>query len=312
MKLEEAMQSGEKFHWVKPWNGAPYPCNYAHPGKAFSSPINLLFLEAGEYLTYQQIRAIPDARIKKGAKQELVFQSIPIFRKDEKQELVLDDHGEPILERFLLKYVREFHISALEGVKSHFIPTDYEHTQTESMEMADLLISTYGEMHGVIIDEIYGTGNAYNQGNRVVLPDRKQFPNAYEFYSTAFHELGHSTRITLKREELEYAQEELVAEITAAILCTSLGLDDKEVVQNNLAYLQYWQEHIKAARPKELYFAVVAAKEASELILESCPVAKKWLEPNFTAVNLSEQEAEQKKTEWEEKRTDGRRRNQTL
>lgn len=190
MKLEEAMQSGEKFHWVKPWNGAPYPCNYAHPGKAFSSPINLLFLEAGEYLTYQQIRAIPDARIKKGAKQELIFQSFPIFRKDEKQELV--------------------------------------------------------------------------------------------------------------------------AEITAAILCTSLGLDDKEVVQNNLAYLQYWQEHIKAARPKELYFAVVAAKEASELILESCPVAKKWLEPNFTAVNLSEQEAEQKKTEWEEKRTDGRRRNQTL
>lgn len=281
LKLEEAIQSGEKFAWVKPWKGAPYPCSYNYPTRPFSSPINLLFLEAGEYLTYHQIRSNPGAKIKKGAKQEIVFQRFPIYRKDENGEQVLDENGEPIIECFLMKYTREYHISNVEGIRSHFVPVDYEHTKTKSMEMADLVIDAYSQSHGVKINEMYGTGKAYNQGDRVVLPDRRQYENVYEYYSTVFHELGHSTRKELKREQLEYAQEELVAEITASLLCASFGLENEASFQNNLAYLQHWHAHIKATRPKEIYFAAAAAKNAAELILDSCPVVKQWLEPKI-------------------------------
>lgn len=296
LKLEEAMQNGEQFTWVKPWKGAPYPCSYNYPSKPFSSPVNLLFLEAGEYLTYQQIISHPDARIKKGAKQELVFQRFPVFKKDEDEKLELDENGEPIVERFVLKYTREYHISAVEGIKSHFVPIEYEHTKTKNMEMADLLIAAYSQAHAVQVEELYGTGQAYNQGSRVVLPDRRQYPNVYEYYSTAFHELGHSTRIKLYREQLEYAQEELVAEITASLLCATLGLENEEAFRNNLAYLQHWHAHIKDANPKELYFAIEAAKAASEMILDSCPVVKQYLEPKFQDLNqLDEKEQHEEK-----------------
>lgn len=281
LKLEEAMQSGEQFTWIKPWKGAPYPCSYNYPGKPFSLPINLLFLEAGEYLTYQQICSHPNAKIKKGAKQEIVFQRFPIFEKDEKGEKVLDENGDPVIERFQLKYTREYHISNVEGIQSHFVPMDYEHAKTKSMEMADLVIVAYSQMYGVEVNEMYGTGQAYNQDNRVVLPDQRQYQNVYEYYSTAFHELGHSTRKKLHREQLEYPQEELVAEITASLLCASLGLENEEAFRNNLAYLQHWHGYIKAARSKEISFAVTSAKEAAELILDSCPVVKQLLEPKI-------------------------------
>lgn len=296
LKLEEAMQSGEQFTWVKPWKGAPYPCSYAYPSKPFSSPVNLLFLEAGEYLTYQQIVSHPDARIKKGAKQELVFQRFPVFQKDKNGKPKLDENGEPIIERFVLKYTREFHISAVEGIKSHFVPVEYEHTKTKNMEMADLLITAYSQAYEVKVEELYGTGQAYNQGSRVVLPDRRQYSNVYEYYSTAFHELGHSTRMALHREQLDYAQEELVAEITASLICATLGLENEEAFRNNLAYLQHWHAHIKDAKPKELYFAVEAAKSASEMILDSCPVVKQYLEPKF-----QEPERQEEKEQKEEK-----------
>lgn len=291
LKLEEAMQSSEQFTWVKPWKGAPYPCSYNYPSKPFSSPINLLFLEAGEYLTFQQICSHPDAKIKKGAKQEIVFQRFPVFKKDENGKKVLDETGNPVIERFQLKYTREYHISDVEGIKSHFVPVDYEHVKTKNMEMADLLIAAYSQAHGVEVSELYGTGQAYNQGNRVVLPDRRQYENVYEYYSTAFHELGHSTRMELHRGQLEYAQEELVAEITASLLCASLGLENEEAFRNNLAYLQHWHAHVKSARPKELYFAVEAAKAAAELILDSCPVVKQYLEPKIQQIDEPEQEA---------------------
>lgn len=292
LKLEEAMQSGEQFTWVKPWKGAPYPCSYNYPTKPFSSPINLLFLEAGEYLTFQQICSHPEAKIKKGAKQEIVFQRFPVFQKDENGKNVLDENGEPVIERFQLKYTREYHISNVEGIKSHFVPVDYEHARTKNMEMADLLIAAYSQAYGIEVSELYGMGQAYNQGNRVVLPDRRQYKNVYEYYSTVFHELGHSTRGKLYREQLEYAQEELVAEITASLLCASLGLENEEALRNNLAYLQHWHAHVKAARPKELYFAVEYAKAAADLILDSCPVVKQYLEPKIQKTDEQELTAE--------------------
>ena len=72
--------------------------------------------------------------------------------------------------------------------------------------------------------------------DEVHLPKREAFTSSEEFYSTAFHELVHSTghRERLNRKTLTdgtpfgsptYTREELVAEMGAAFLCAEAGIE---------------------------------------------------------------------------------------
>lgn len=190
--------------------------------KPFSSPVNFFFLEPGEYLTWNQIGKLheenPEVKIRKGCRQAYVFQSYPTFRKDENGKIQLDENGEPVIESFRLQYSREFHISDVEGVKSHFVPVEHEHEANEITRMADELIHTYIEKYGIDFSELYGNGRAYTQGTKIVVPAKVQYENLSEYYSTIFHEIGHSTKLFTDREKKSYALEELVAELTAAFL----------------------------------------------------------------------------------------------
>lgn len=68
-----------------------------------------------------------------------------------------------------------------------------------------------------------------------------------EFYSTALHEMTHSTGIESRLDRLspskfgeeKYAKEELVAELTAAMIGSTMGFDSK-VVDNNAKYINNW------------------------------------------------------------------------
>ena len=275
-KLRDAMESGEPFAWVKPWKGAPYPCSYETPQKPFGAAVNFLFLEAGEYLTFSQIRKLqeenPKVQIKKGAKAVYVYSHFPIFEKKPDGSLLLDDQGEPIPKRFGIRYVREYHISDVAHVKSHFVETEYLHETTANMALADQLIKDYGNTYGISLLELYGCGQAFCQGKNLVLPDRRQFESSYEYYGTIFHELGHVTKQMQPRTQtLSYAQEELVAELTASLLCAMFHLTDDRTEQNSLAYLRSWYERIQEANPKELYLAAAEARRAAEQILNTSP-----------------------------------------
>jgi antirestriction protein ArdC len=70
-----------------------------------------------------------------------------------------------------------------------------------------------------------------------------------ERYSTAFHELAHSTghqsrlnrlRTTARFGSESYSREELVAEITAAALVNHIGIETKGTFRNSAAYIQNW------------------------------------------------------------------------
>ena len=77
--------------------------------------------------------------------------------------------------------------------------------------------------------------------DEIGMPDIKQFDNAEEYYSVLAHEhihwSGSDTR--LKREKLNYAEEELVAELGAFLTCIHLGTQSTPK-PNNLAYLKSW------------------------------------------------------------------------
>lgn len=99
------------------------------------------------------------------------------------------------------------------------------------------------------IKEVKGD-NAYFSisKNEIVVPTRQQFINGESFYSNLFHEMGHSTGAENQLNRLkpgqtfgsaEYAREELVAELGAALVAQRYGMT-KNIKEDSAAYLKSW------------------------------------------------------------------------
>jgi antirestriction protein ArdC len=108
------------------------------------------------------------------------------------------------------------------------------------------------------------------------MPKPEQFLSSAEYYSTLFHELGHSTGAEkrLNRPSVvdakpfgsaDYGREELVAEFTAAFLCGSTGVLPT-LVENSAAYIAGWKKAIKDD-PKCIVWAAGRAQKAADYIL---------------------------------------------
>jgi len=64
----------------------------------------------------------------------------------------------------------------------------------------------------------------------------------------------------------DYSKEELVAEITSAMLCHSCGVDSQASIKNSAAYLQGWSRFIQD-KADAFLTAVNQAYKAREFIL---------------------------------------------
>ena len=113
------------------------------------------------------------------------------------------------------------------------------------------------------------------------MPVLSQYDSSDEYYSTLFHELGHSTghKDRLNRKGVaditffgdhEYSKEELVAEITASMLVSQASLAAERAFKNSVAYLQSWLRALKDDS-KIIVWAAGKAEAAARFILgESC------------------------------------------
>lgn len=120
----------------------------------------------------------------------------------------------------------------------------------------------------------------------VVLPTKAQFrihPNdpeecfkdGQEYYGTALHEMAHSTGHPSRLDRLkpaafgspEYAKEELVAELTSAMVGNTLGFD-RRISDNNVAYLQNWTSALRK-EPKFIVSVMADVNKASRIIIEN-------------------------------------------
>lgn len=117
----------------------------------------------------------------------------------------------------------------------------------------------------------------------IVLPMKEQFNigktaeevyrDGMEYYSTALHEMGHSTghasrlnrQFGAKRTE-GYAHEELIAEMTAALVGSTMGFD-KKILENNANYLKGWLENLKR-NPESITTIMSDVGKASDMIIE--------------------------------------------
>ena len=97
----------------------------------------------------------------------------------------------------------------------------------------------------------------YSPSNDVVgMPAHGLFHSSEEYYATEFYELAHSTGHAKRvhRENFDnpvsfgsesYSKEELIAEMTAAMLCGIAGIEQK-TLENSAAYLKSWIARLKS------------------------------------------------------------------
>ena len=205
--------------------------------------------------------------VKKGEKSSMVvfWKQIPV-----KQQDTLTGECEEVLIP-MLRYYSVFHIDQCEGLnKSPAKPVEHRRN-TE----ADTLINNYLQKSGVTIIHQQGDEAYYSPSRDIVtLPLVEQFASIEEYYSTAYHELSHSTghqsrlnrlKATAHFGNAEYSKEELVAEISAAALMNYVGLETKSSFRNSSAYIQSWLSVLKKDN-RLIVSASGAAAKAFELI----------------------------------------------
>ena len=99
----------------------------------------------------------------------------------------------------------------------------------------------------------------------------KQFKETAEYYSTAFHEMVHSTGHEKRLARLDapahfgsedYSKEELIAEIGSSALVYHCGLETPSSFRNNTAYIQNWLQVLK----NDKRFIVSAASKAEKAV----------------------------------------------
>lgn len=106
----------------------------------------------------------------------------------------------------------------------------------------------------------------------IELPSKDHFPDQRHFYGTLFHEMTHSTGhagrldrdMTGSFGSKLYAGEELVAELSSAILSGIAGLDST-IKEESLQYLKNWSIAI-SEDPKLIFTAVAKASAAANMI----------------------------------------------
>lgn len=110
--------------------------------------------------------------------------------------------------------------------------------------------------------------------NEIVVPEKKQFKDGESFYSNLFHEMGHSTGHESALDRLkpatfgsaDYAREELVAELTAALTAQRYGMT-KNLKEDSAAYLHSWLDSLKES-PQFIKTTLVDVKKASSMITQ--------------------------------------------
>ena len=261
--------------WRKPWGAADQKPANAVTLRPYRG-INPFLLAAQGFkspywLTYKQATAL-GGHVKRGEVSTMI-----VFWKFE----TIEQEAEWLQEkrRVILRYYRVFNVEQCELPEKFLakLPKPVEST-VQPIEAADAIVAGYAKKPAIID----GASAAYYlpREDRVHVPAIAQFGKPEEYYSTLFHELGHSTghKDRLARKGVmdairfgseDYSKEELVAEMTAAFLCGEAGIAPR-TIENSAAYIGSWLKALKNDRMM-LVLAAAQAQKAADYILARKP-----------------------------------------
>lgn len=256
------------------------------------------------YFTHKQIRDL-GAHPKKGEKSIPIFKwGLSIYNRENGKKATLKEYDSlPKEERDekykvipYLKIFKEWNIDQTNLEEVNKEKYDALLSKFETKEFKD----DKGMYCNAAIDQMLASQSwvcpvEYNQQNPsalynkskdlIIVPRKDQFKisdtpeeiykDGEEYYSSLIHEMAHSTGHESRLNRLnpdgkfggsEYAKEELVAELTAAMVGSALGFDSR-IRDNNTAYIKSWMSALKK-EPKFLLSVMSDVNKASTMVIE--------------------------------------------
>ena len=148
------------------------------------------------------------------------------------------------------------------------IPKDLSQEENNEIKTSDIIENIINNIDVKYLEE--GEEAYYHPiDDCVVIPPANKFRDEYAYYATQLHELSHATGNVkrLNRDlsgnfgSIEYAKEELRAEISSSFLMQNLELEyDEHHLKNHKAYVQSWLKIIQD-KPQELFLAISDANK---------------------------------------------------
>lgn len=220
------------------------------------------------WMTFNQAKGLGGS-VRSGAKSAMVVYWKVGEMKDDKAE-----SGKR--KTFLLRYYNVFNADSVDGVK---VPVEVTREHTPVVE-AEMVFRTYLDYSKVGLG--HGGDRAYYApvDDKIQLPMPEAFHTVTDYYGAAFHEAVHSTghtsrlkRFTVNEYDVKnYAREELVAEIGAAMLRTTTGVETDKALAQSAAYLKTWRDRISedhnliitaASRAEKAYHLIMQDQDAA-------------------------------------------------
>ncbi len=261
--------------WVKPWRGV----SVSRPLRACGTPyrgMNVFWLwmvadtcgyASPFWMTYNQAQKL-EAQVRKGEKS-----TIAIFYKSYTRQVVEPDGRDSTEEaRRVLKAYPVFNADQVDGLPERFDPAaSLELVEPEGRELA--LDSFFARIPAALRhqgDEAYYEPVA----DRVTMPPAHLFSGFDHYYATLAHELshwtGHASRLARDLRNrfgtAAYAAEELIAELSSAMLGAELGLPVTHL-DNHASYIEHWLKLLRED-DRAILTAAARADEASSLLLK--------------------------------------------
>ena len=283
--------------WVQPWGTAAVKAPLSMPKNAATgrgySGINVLILwgaviERGfvgqSWLTFRQALSL-GGNVRKGERGTTVVYA-DRFTPEEERRRAERDGSEPGAIAFLKRFT-VFNADQCEGLPDDIAIAAPPSPEGLILPQAEALIAATN-----IDFRIRGERAFYNPADDFVqVPPPQAYFEPINWHRTALHELGHASGAAhrLNRDlsgsfgSKKYAFEELVAEMTSAFVCASLGITP---TVRHADYIGSWLEVIRE-NDRAIVRAASAASKAADYLLAFMPDYTEPIDADRTASVLA-------------------------
>ncbi len=206
----------------------------------------------------------------------------------------LDCHVQPFLKSYNVFNLTQTNLEevapkAMEELKNKFGIKDKKELSTDTIgmyenEKIDDMLVNQKWVCPIRFDQYSNSAYYRTVSDDITVPLKSQFKRSLtedgifedgqEYYSTLIHEMihstGHKSRLNRNFEkekgEKDYAREELVAELGAALASNILGFSSR-ILDNSAAYLDAWIGKLKQ-QPKFIVSVLSDVNKAAKMVLE--------------------------------------------
>ena len=262
--------------WLKPWKPADAPHNIR--GTRYTG-INTYLLEferqdknytSNVWMTFNQVKEYGGDVT--GQKTTMVIYAATFGLKNPDGSAKVNSKGKQE-SGFSIRYYNVFNADQVKGLA---LPAQTTQVTLDPIAAADQVVNQMPDKPSIK----HGGDRAFYSPtlDYVQMPPRDSFNTPELYYTTLFHELGHSTGHENRLDRFskthdhsfgsqDYSKEELTAEMTAAFIMGETGIETPTTERNTTAYIQNWISALENDK-NMLVSAASAAQKAADFILD--------------------------------------------